>query len=137
MSTIGGCGRCARARPARRLGQIRPALAEPRHARSRCMLRSMVGQPVTARACANIALVKYWGKADAALNLPATGSLSLTLAALTSTATVRFDERLDADRMELDGAPASSAVLARTSGWLDLVRQRAGISARAEIASAN
>lgn len=40
----------------------------------------------TARACANIALVKYWGKRDAALNLPAAGSLSLTLAALTTTA---------------------------------------------------
>ena len=36
----------------------------------------------TARAGTNIALVKYWGKRDAALNLPATGSLSLTLAEL-------------------------------------------------------
>ena len=31
----------------------------------------------TAVAHANIALVKYWGKRDAALNLPSTGSLSL------------------------------------------------------------
>ena len=37
---------------------------------------------VTARAGTNIALVKYWGKRDAALNLPAAGSLSLTLAEL-------------------------------------------------------
>ena len=28
----------------------------------------------------NIALVKYWGKQDTALNLPATGSLSMTYA---------------------------------------------------------
>ena len=47
----------------------------------------------TARAHANIALVKYWGKRDAALNLPATGSLSLTVAALTTTATVEFTGR--------------------------------------------
>ena len=37
---------------------------------------------VTARAGTNSALVKYWGKRDAALNLPAAGSLSLTLANL-------------------------------------------------------
>ena len=37
--------------------------------------------PRTARATAhpNIALVKYWGKRNADLVLPATGSLSLTL----------------------------------------------------------
>ena len=34
--------------------------------------------PSVATARANIALVKYWGKRDAALNLPARGSLSLT-----------------------------------------------------------
>ncbi|MGJ3805270.1 diphosphomevalonate decarboxylase, partial [Limosilactobacillus fermentum] len=33
----------------------------------------------TARAHTNIALVKYWGKRDAALMLPQTDSLSLTL----------------------------------------------------------
>ena len=32
-----------------------------------------------ARARSNVALVKYWGKRDVELNLPATGSLSLTL----------------------------------------------------------
>ncbi|MBW2253476.1 MAG: hypothetical protein JRI25_02615 [Deltaproteobacteria bacterium] len=33
----------------------------------------------TARAHPNIALVKYWGKRDLVLNLPAVPSLSLTL----------------------------------------------------------
>ena len=33
----------------------------------------------TTRAHTNIALVKYWGKRDAALMLPQTDSLSLTL----------------------------------------------------------
>ena len=45
---------------------------------------------VTARAGTNIALVKYWGKRDPSLNLPATGSLSLTLANFGSETTVRF-----------------------------------------------
>ena len=58
----------------------------------------MIDEPCTARACANIALVKYWGKRDAALNLPAAGSLSLTLDALATTTTVRFDPRRDVGR---------------------------------------
>jgi diphosphomevalonate decarboxylase len=39
----------------------------------------MTQQSKTAKAvaCANIALIKYWGKRDIALNLPAVGSISL------------------------------------------------------------
>jgi diphosphomevalonate decarboxylase len=92
---------------------------------------------VTARSCANIALVKYWGKRDSALNLPATGSLSLTLASLITETTVAFDPVLGADAMTLDGAPVSDAVLAKTSRWLDQVRQRAGIATRARVDSTN
>lgn len=90
--------------------------------------------PVTARACANIALVKYWGKRDQALNLPAAGSLSLTLDALTTTTTVRFDPALADDDFTLDGAPAPAA---RVATVLDLVRAQAGITMRAHVASAN
>ena len=92
----------------------------------------------TARACANIALVKYWGKRDAALNLPAAGSLSLTLDALTTVTTVRFDPALaDGDWMMINGAQASAAVLARTSAWLDHVRALAGITTRAAVTTVN
>jgi len=96
-----------------------------------------LGAPATARACANIALVKYWGKRDAALNLPAAGSLSLTLDALTTVTTVRFDGALAADSMRLGGAEASAAVLARTSAWLDGVRALAGTDWRAAIDTVN
>jgi diphosphomevalonate decarboxylase len=92
---------------------------------------------VTARAHANIALVKYWGKRDAALNLPAAGSLSLTLDALTTFTTVDFDAGLDADAMTLDGRAATAGELGRTSAWLDLVRARAGITTRARIDTRN
>ena len=92
---------------------------------------------VTARAHANIALVKYWGKRDSELNLPARGSLSLTLAALTTTTTVRFSADLEADRLVLDGREEAGKALARLSEWLDLVRDRAGVSLRAEVVSAN
>jgi len=98
---------------------------------------STVPAAVTARAHANIALVKYWGKRDAALNLPAAGSLSVTLDALTTTTTVRFDPALDGDSLELDGAAAGGPALDRLSAWLDLVRARAGVDWRAEVTSSN
>jgi diphosphomevalonate decarboxylase len=91
----------------------------------------------TARACANIALVKYWGKRDAQLNLPATGSLSLTLDALSTATTVAFDAALDRDAVELDGGAADGASRARVIELLDLVRARAGLAARARVTSRN
>jgi diphosphomevalonate decarboxylase len=91
----------------------------------------------TARACANIALVKYWGKRDGQLNLPAAGSLSLTLAALVTETTVELDPSLDQDELILDGNPARPKDLARTSSFLDLVRAEARITARARVTSTN
>lgn len=95
---------------------------------------------VTARAGTNIALVKYWGKRDAALNLPAAGSLSLTLADFGSETTVRF--AVDAgeggrDRVTLGGAAADTKFAGRVQCFLDLVRARAGLSLRADVATAN
>jgi len=43
-----------------------------------------------ARARANIAFAKYWGKADLELNLPAVPSLSMTLDGLVTDTEVRF-----------------------------------------------
>jgi diphosphomevalonate decarboxylase len=94
-------------------------------------------EAVTARACANIALVKYWGKRDALLNLPAAGSLSLTLAALASETTVRFDEALEDDELVLDGTPASTAETRRITAFLDLIRAQAGIPIHARVTSRN
>lgn len=91
----------------------------------------------TARACANIALVKYWGKRDAALNLPAAGSLSLTLAALVTRTTVAFDPALTTDELVLDGAPARASDLAKISAFLDLVRAEARLATRARVVTAN
>ncbi|HEY0481437.1 MAG TPA: diphosphomevalonate decarboxylase [Kofleriaceae bacterium] len=91
----------------------------------------------TARACANIALVKYWGKRPGALNLPAAGSLSLTLDALVTTTQVAFDPALASDELVLGGAPAAPGELARASALLDLVRGAARIATRARVVSKN
>lgn len=88
----------------------------------------------SAEACANIALVKYWGKRDAILNLPAAGSLSLTLDRLRTHTTVHFDDGLTEDHFELDGREVSAATL---TPWLDLVRARAGIRTAAHVKSRN
>ena len=45
----------------------------------------------TARAHTNIALVKYWGKADEELIIPMNGSVSLTLDHFYTDTTVEFD----------------------------------------------
>jgi diphosphomevalonate decarboxylase len=96
---------------------------------------------VTARAGVNIALVKYWGKRDAALNLPATGSLSLTLDGLGSVTRVRFlsegSEFGGPDRVLFDGRPADDNTATRITRFLDLVRNRAGLSCPAEIVTSN
>jgi diphosphomevalonate decarboxylase len=73
-------------------------------------------------ACSNIALVKYWGKRDAAENLPAAGSLSLTLAELRTRTSVIFDPAMAADDLVLGGVRQKGDALARVSRFLDLVR---------------
>ncbi|MCZ7683476.1 MAG: diphosphomevalonate decarboxylase [Sandaracinaceae bacterium] len=91
----------------------------------------------SARARANIALAKYWGKRDDARNLPAVPSVSITLDPLVTETTVVFDEALAEDRFELDGAPAEAGELARVTRLLDEVRALSGVTARARVTSAN
>jgi diphosphomevalonate decarboxylase len=97
---------------------------------------SGIGRSV-ARANTNIALVKYWGKRDATLNLPAVGSLSLTLDALSTRTSVVFDAKLERDQLILNGAVADDRATARVSKLLDLVRAQARLEARAQVESAN
>jgi diphosphomevalonate decarboxylase len=90
-----------------------------------------------ARARANIALAKYWGKSDDALNLPAVPSVSITLDPLITETTVIFEDALTADSFALDGAPADAGEVARVVALLDEVRAKAGLSARARVESVN
>ena len=66
----------------------------------------------------NFALIKYWGKRDTARNLPAVGSLSLTLDSLQTTMSVDLDAGIDADCVSLDGEPAPD-LAPRVSACLD------------------
>jgi len=90
-----------------------------------------------ARAHPNIALIKYWGKRDEALVLPMTGSLSLTLDIFPTTTMVEVDPSAAQDIVELNGSAAGGDQAARVSGFLDIVRERAGSTRRARVSSRN
>lgn len=77
----------------------------------------------------NIALVKYWGKRHdvaADLNLPAVGSLSLTLDALRTETVI---EPAEADAFALDGETARTAEAHKVFAHLDRVWTAAGRTA--------
>jgi diphosphomevalonate decarboxylase len=94
----------------------------------------MLGAETTARANVNVALVKYWGKRDAALNLPATGSISLTIDGLGVQATCAFGVE-PRDRCVIDGDAAAGDDAARVLRFIDLVRSEARIDARVRVAT--
>jgi diphosphomevalonate decarboxylase len=92
----------------------------------------------TAVAHPNIALVKYWGKADADLALPATGSVSMGLDVFpTTTSVTLLDSQEARDRFVLNGRVADAGPLTRVERFLDLVRQLAGSDVRAAVESTN
>jgi diphosphomevalonate decarboxylase len=81
---------------------------------------SRAGDSATAVARANVALVKYWGKRDERLNLPAVGSISLTLDGLEAVATVtRAPERPERPRFLQDGRPVTGVAGERMARFLD------------------
>jgi len=87
----------------------------------------MLGAETSARANVNVALVKYWGKRNAALNLPATGSISLTLDRLGVQATCAFG--VESDRCTIDGDAAAGPDADRVLRFVDLVRSEATVGA--------
>lgn len=91
----------------------------------------------TAVAHPNIALIKYWGKRDEALSLPATGSLSLTLDIAPTRTSVTLAPGAEVDTATWRGEPMSGGELDRVRRFLDLVRELAGSPVRAVVETAN
>ncbi len=87
-----------------------------------------------ARAAINVALVKYWGKRDDEANLPAVGSLSLTLDAPGTETAVSWSEPGGRHVFELDGARLEDP---RVAALLDAVGDIAGVSGCARVESHN
>ena len=73
-----------------------------------------------AQAQPNIALVKYWGKSNITRNLPAVGSLSITLDSLYSRMSVELLDSPGADELLVNGE-ANTEMLPRVSGCIDMI----------------
>jgi diphosphomevalonate decarboxylase len=91
----------------------------------------------TAVANPNIAFIKYWGKAESDLNLPANPSLSMNLASLVTTTTVEFRPRQRADTVTIDDELAAGQARDRVVTHLDRVRVLAGTRDPAWVVSRN
>ncbi|MEM6305876.1 MAG: diphosphomevalonate decarboxylase [Pseudomonadota bacterium] len=80
-------------------------------------------QPAKSAAPSNIALSKYWGKRDAARNLPLNSSISISLGALGSHTQVRPSDTGE-DLVSLDGQalPSESAFAVKVLRFADLFR---------------
>ena len=74
-----------------------------------------------AEARTNIALVKYWGKSDGPLNLPAVPSLSLTLDGLATRTEVALSGALHSDELWLNEEHQDGVPLQRVARHLDRV----------------
>ena len=87
----------------------------------------------TAIAQPNIALIKYWGKRDIARNLPAVGSISITLSELQTQVSIDLDGGQSTDVLFVNDEE-NPAMLPRISACLDRVlgsnRPRARVRSR-------
>ncbi len=99
--------------------------------------RELAVSGARAVACSNIALVKYWGKADVERNLPAVPSLSMTLDGLRTVTTVAFSATLTEDVVSIGGSVATGKPRDRAVALLERVRALAGVPHRARVESAN
>ncbi len=78
----------------------------------------------TAKACSNIAFIKYWGKLDFEQNVPLNDSVSMTLSEAVTTTTVEWDPELTDDELYLDGERVLDHRLLRVSRYLDRIRDQ-------------
>lgn len=77
---------------------------------------------VSVKSYANIAIIKYWGKADAEKMIPSTSSISLTLESMYTETKLTFLENADADLMYIDDVEQGEKELAKASKVLNLFR---------------
>lgn len=97
----------------------------------------MTRKSANAIAHPNIALIKYWGKRDKVLNLPATHSLSITLNTLVTTTSVSFIEGLPADQISIEHQPADNDFCQRVSTCLNQLRKLGDTKLFAKVETCN
>lgn len=91
----------------------------------------------TAKAHANIAFIKYWGRKNEALRLPANDSVSMNLSEVFTITTVEFSENYKADDIELIGKELDEKEKKRVVDHLDKIRNLAKITTFARVLTKN
>lgn len=74
------------------------------------------------KANVNIALLKYWGKIDQSINLPAQTSISVTASNFYTLTNITLDPSLTKDKVFLDGKELTSLQYSRVISHLDTLR---------------
>lgn len=92
---------------------------------------------IKARAPSNIAFIKYWGKKDEKLRLPANSSISMNLSEAFTETSVEFDNKYTEDIVVIDGQILEGKEKERITKHLDLVRKTAKVKTFAEVVSTN
>lgn len=90
-----------------------------------------------AYAPANIAFIKYWGKTNEALRLPANASISMNLSNCYTETEVEFKEDLNEDTVLIDGRKLTGEEKERTVKHLDRIRKIAKLKLKARVESKN
>lgn len=95
-------------------------------------------KPISATAIAhpNIAFIKYWGNRDNELRLPVNGSISMNLDGLFTKTTVAFNSSKQ-DTLLINNDEIRGKGLERVAYILDIVRELANITEKAEVTSEN
>jgi diphosphomevalonate decarboxylase len=91
----------------------------------------------TAKAPANIAFIKYWGKADEKLRLPLNASISMNLSDTYTVTTVEFLPELAQDNATLLNGEFSENETERIKKSLNFVRNKANIKYSARVTTKN
>lgn len=91
----------------------------------------------TAKAPANIAFIKYWGRKDEKLRLPANDSISMNLSEVFTITTVEFSESYKKDEIKLEGKELEEKEKKRIIEHLDKVRNLAKIKTFARVVTKN
>ncbi len=92
---------------------------------------------ITTKAPANIAFIKYWGKKDKILRLPANNSISMSLSNIFTITTVEFSKGLTNDKIEINGGQLNSEEEERIVKHLDKIRFLAKIKDFARVVTKN
>ncbi len=92
----------------------------------------------TAKSPANIAFIKYWGKADPKTRVPQNSSISMSLSRLYSICTVEFEKGLKKDKIDfLKEKVIEERELRRIKNVLDRARELVSINLRARVMTVN